>query len=198
MSGYTPVFDSIFTGTLCGKYPDTAAWLFLLALADKNGVVDMTPQYIATVTGMPAEILMDCIDRFIQPDPHSRSSAEEGRRLILLNTERNWGWKIVNHAAYREKARLMGKAEKERESGANAQRMKDRRRPPETAGDPLSYADAYTDREKNVGTSSLRSSPIRQSSSLNSETDDLKNRVEKSRPIQAIARSLAQQKRLPR
>jgi hypothetical protein len=192
MAGYTPVFDSIFTGTLCGKYPDTAAWLFLLALADKNG---------ATVTGMPAEILMDCIGRFIQPDPHSRSSAEEGRRLILLNTERNWGWKIVNHAAYREKARLMAKNTEAVSSGKEAERKRHvrtsagvRRCPP--VSDP---SDADADADKNDHASSLRSDSIRQSSSLNSETDDLKNRRggEKRRPIQALAQSLAHQKRLP-
>ena len=61
MSGYTPVFQSIFTGTLCGRYPDTAAWMFFLALADKHGVVDMTPEYISSVTGMPVDDLLACI-----------------------------------------------------------------------------------------------------------------------------------------
>lgn len=146
--GYTPVFSTVFTGSLYGRYPDTAAWLFLLALADKHGNVDMTAEFIAGSTGMPLADLKACIERFMQPDPASRSAAHEGRRLIPIEPGRPWGWTIVNHSLYKEKARLMGKAERERESGANAQRMKDRRRPPKTAADPLSYADAYTDSDK--------------------------------------------------
>ena len=42
MSGYVPVFRTVFTGSLFGKYPDSAAWLFMLTLADKNGLVDVT------------------------------------------------------------------------------------------------------------------------------------------------------------
>lgn len=144
MAGYTPVFSSVFTGTLCGKYPDTAAWLFLLALADKNGVVDMTPQYISSVTGMPVTELLACIGRFMEPDPHSRSKAEEGRRLLPVESGRDWGWKIVNFDHYREKARLQAKAAREVESGENKSRMNDRRRPPSTAADPLSNANTYT------------------------------------------------------
>lgn len=142
MSGYTPVFDTVFQGSLCGRYPDTAAWLFLLALADKNGVVDMTPQYISSVTGMPVTELLGCIERFLEPDPYSRSSASQGRRLELIDPDRQWGWRIVNHGKYREKARLQSKNAREVAEGKNKARMKDRRRPPETAPDPPSNANA--------------------------------------------------------
>lgn len=159
MSGYTPVFKLIFQGTLCGQYPDTAAWLFFLALADKNGHVDMTPQFISAVTGMPVDDLTACIERFMQPDPGSRSSAEEGRRLVLIDPARSWGWRIVNHDKYREKARLAAKNAREVEEGANAERLKhrrstagDRRRPPLT--DP-SNANANTDYGEQLRSSSV-------------------------------------------
>lgn len=127
MSGYTPVFGSVFTGTLSGKYPDTAAWLFFLALADKHGVVDMTPQYISNVTGMPLEELLGCIERFMQPDPHSRSNAEEGRRLVLVDESRPWGWRIVNHGKYRERARLQAKNAEAVGTGREAERKRQAR-----------------------------------------------------------------------
>lgn len=135
MSGYTPVFRSVFTGSLCGQWPDTAAWLCLLALADRHGVVDMTPQYIASVTGMPLAELTACIERFLQPDPMSRSAASGGRRLELLDPSRPWGWRIINFAHYREKARLAAKNAREVESGSNKERMG--ARPPLTAADRL-------------------------------------------------------------
>lgn len=150
MSGYTPVFDSVFTGTLCGKWPDTGLWVCLLAMADKNGVVDKTPQYISAVVGIGLDDLVACLERFMQPDPHSRSGDEQGRRLTRLDPGRAWGWKIVNHEKYREKARLQAKSAREVETGTNADRMRDRRGPPLTAGDPLSNAntDSNTNEEE--------------------------------------------------
>ena len=129
MAGYTPLFDSVFTGTLCGKYPDTAAWMFFLALKDKNGEIDMTPQYIATITGMPLNDLLGCIKRFMEPDPDSRSSEEDGRKLIKLDPDRPWGWKVVNHEKYREKARLTAKNARE-----TAVRRAEKENPPLSAG----------------------------------------------------------------
>jgi hypothetical protein len=137
MSGYVPVFDSVFQGTLCGRWPDTGVWLCLLALADKHGHIDITVPYIAAVTGIPAEVLTDCISRFTSPDPNSRTKDEEGRRLVLLDATREWGWKVVNHAKYREKARKQSHDQKRTDSGQNIERMRERR---ETRDDPTGPA----------------------------------------------------------
>jgi hypothetical protein len=154
VSGYTPVFKSVFTGTLCGQYPDTAAWLFMLALADKHGVVDMTPHYISSVTGMPVADLTACIEKFMQPDPYSRTMVEQGRRLVLLDPERQWGWRIVNFHLYREKARLQAKDAARTESGKDAERKREERMspdvprtPPDSPVVPLSDADADTSKK---------------------------------------------------
>lgn len=159
MAGYTPVFDSVFTGTLSGKYPDTAAWLFLLALADKHGVVDMTPAYISLVTGMPESSLVECIGRFMEPDPYSRTTDEEGRRLVPIDDARPWGWKIVNHRKYREKARLQARESKRVETGENAERMKGRRGPPQTPANPPSNTNTNNKKEKNSAAKGGRLSP---------------------------------------
>jgi hypothetical protein len=69
-----------------------------------------------------------------EPDPDSRSSADGGARLVLIDPEhRDWGWSVVNHGTYRERARLAAKNAAEVESGKNRGRMSDRRGPPETA-----------------------------------------------------------------
>lgn len=124
MAGYTPVFDTALTGTLCGRWPDTGAWFCLLAIADKNGVIDVTPQYISSITGMPVEDLVACIERFSQPDPYSRTKDHDGRRLVPVDPDRDWGWRIVNHAKYREKARLQAKNARDVESGKEAERKR--------------------------------------------------------------------------
>lgn len=134
MSGYTPVFKDVFAGSLCGQYPTTAVWLYMLALADMNGIVDASPTYISAVTGMPVDLVKEGIANLEAPDPQSRTSTDEGRRIVPLE-DQPWGWKIVNHGKYREKARLRAKAAREVQEGKNAERMKDRRRPPETADD---------------------------------------------------------------
>lgn len=103
--GYTPLFDSVFTGSLFGQYPDSAAWCFFLALCDSKGEVDRTPEYIAGVTGMPLQDLLGCIERFLKPDPRSRSQLEQGRRLVPIDPARDWGWRLVNVSTYRERAR---------------------------------------------------------------------------------------------
>lgn len=127
MSGYTPIFDSVFTGTLCGKWPDTGVWLCLLAMADKNGNVDVTPQYLSAVIGIPLDELLACMERFKQPDQASRTMDNDGRRLMPIDEDRPWGWKIINHGKYREKARLMARSSEDVASGKEAHRMRKRR-----------------------------------------------------------------------
>lgn len=201
MSGYTPVFKSIFQGTLCGQYPDTAAWLFFLALADKNGHVDMTPQFISAVTGMPVDDLTACIERFMQPDPNSRSSAEEGRRLVLVDPARSWGWRIVNHDKYREKARLAAKNAEAVSAGKEAERKRHardvsagvRRCPP--VSDP-SDADADTDYREQLRSTSERS--FRPSSSERARADGtISKREFRRRQFKAAVADLADQKAIP-
>ena len=146
MSGYTPVFSTVFTGTLHGRWPDTGLWLCLLAMADKHGLIDCTPQYIAGVTGLSADDVVGCIERFTKPDPYSRSQAEEGRRLVPIDVARPWGWRIVNHGKYREKARLQAKDAQRTASGADAERKRTvPRSPPVSPAVPLSDSDANTD-----------------------------------------------------
>jgi hypothetical protein len=146
MSGYVPLFDSLTKGTLCGRWPDIGLWPIVLSLSDRQGHVDVTCNYLAGVTGLPVEEVFACMARFCEPDPKSRSKDASGARLVLLDQHRDWGWRVVNHAAYREKARLTAKASREVADGANKARMADRRSPPVTAGDPLSNSNSNSNK----------------------------------------------------
>lgn len=151
--GYTPLFGSLTTGTLCGKWPDIGLWPIVLSMTDKHGVVDVTPQYIASVTGLILEEVVACMQRFCQPDAFSRSKASDGARLELVDQARDWGWRVINHGVYRERARLAAKSAREVETGRNAERLaetaSDRRSPPITAAERLSNANANTDTDSN-------------------------------------------------
>jgi hypothetical protein len=163
VSGYTPLFGSLTTGTLCGRWPDIGLWPIVLSLSDRHGIVDVTPAYLAGVTGLALEDVIACMKRFCEPDPGSRSSEAGGARLVLLDPRRDWGWKIVNHGIYRERARLMQREIERVTSGENRERMASRkgqtpahpRSPPTTPADPPSDSDSDSDSEKN----SVRASP---------------------------------------
>jgi hypothetical protein len=120
--GYTPAFDSIYTGTLYGKWPTAAVWASLLPLFDRHGHIDMSIDAIAGMTGWPRALLEQGIRALTQPDPGSRTGDHDGRRLVLIDPERPWGWKAVNHGKYREKARKMAWQSDQTAAGLDAER----------------------------------------------------------------------------
>ena len=62
--GYVPLFDNLTTGTLHGRWPDIGLWPVMLSMADRFGRIDVTPQYIAGVTGLDVQEVVECIGRF--------------------------------------------------------------------------------------------------------------------------------------
>ena len=150
-----PLFGSLTTGTLCGKWPDIGLWPIVLSMADKNGVVDVTHEYISTVTGLALPEVIACMKRFCDPDYGSRSPAEAGARLLLLDEHREWGWQVVNHSLYRERARLMAQNSVQVADGRNAEkvrRYKERHRetPVDTRGHPETPADTLLNANANA------------------------------------------------
>jgi hypothetical protein len=98
---YAKVFRSLWDGTLG---PDWQAWsvfVFLLAHADLEGFVDMTPQAISGRSGIPLEDVARGLARLEAADPNSRSQELDGRRLERIDGHRSWGWRIVNYQHYR-------------------------------------------------------------------------------------------------
>jgi hypothetical protein len=148
-SGYTPLFQSLTSGTLYGRWPDIGMFPIVLSLADRHGVVDVLPAYLAGVTGLALEEVVACMKRFCEPDPHSRSSDEGGARLALIDpANRDWGWRVINHGKYRDRARKMSSDAERAQDGRNLKRMAARRasradptRPAQTRADPPSDSD---------------------------------------------------------
>ena len=98
---FVKIFAQILDSTLADSWQVRHVFEDLLKLADKTGVVDMTTSAIARRTGVPLEIVEHAIQQLSQPDPQSRSAAEDGRRIVLLDEHRSWGWRIVNYLQYR-------------------------------------------------------------------------------------------------
>ena len=182
MSGYAPLFSSLTTGTLCGRWPDIGLWPIVLSLKDRYGVVDVTPDYLSRVTGLPLEEVVACMARFCEPDPYSRSDAEEGRRLVLLDPEhRNWGWRVVNSGLYRERARLQSKDAARTESGADADRKRKGRESPEVPRSPPDSSESpeipLSDAEANASKSARKARASRLPEDFSADLESAKQTI---------------------
>ena len=111
---YAKVFRQIYDSTLAEDWRALVTFQQFLVLADSEGVVDMTPSAIHRITNIPADIITAGIEKLCQPDPASRSSSEDGRRIVRLDHDRDWGWRIVNYLYYRNLASREDKREKDR------------------------------------------------------------------------------------
>lgn len=99
MSGFTKLFNSILHSTIWSE-PDHVriVWITMLAMADKYGDVHAAVPGLARMAGKSLEDVEDAIGRFQQPDPYSRTSEHEGRRIQAVEG----GWHLLNHGKYRE------------------------------------------------------------------------------------------------
>lgn len=111
---YGKVFESIYDGTLYGHWEAIVTMQQLIVLSDQNGIVDMTVPAICARTSIPREIIEKGIEVLQKPDPYTRTPGEEGRRIILLDEHRPWGWRLVNHGKYRALRNMEQKKEADR------------------------------------------------------------------------------------
>lgn len=100
---YGKLFAQMFDGTLGTNGPWQALVTFqqLIILANKNGEVDITLGALSRRTTIPESILEVGIRELLKPDSGSRSPAEQGRRIVPVDPNRDWGWRLVNYDHYR-------------------------------------------------------------------------------------------------
>lgn len=97
--GYVKVYESILQSTIWLEAPETKiVWITMLTLKDKDGVVYASVPGLANTSGVSLEACEAAINRFLSPDPYSRTKDFEGRRI----REVDGGWFLINHAKYRD------------------------------------------------------------------------------------------------
>jgi hypothetical protein len=153
---YGKIFGTIYSGTLYGQWQAIVTFQQMIVLCDSDGMIDMTPPAIAATTSIPLDIIEKGIEILLQPDKYSRSPAEEGRRIVLIDPSRPWGWKIVNHEFYKNLASRDDKKKADRDriaakrSAAKTIENKDvagsRAASPEVAN--VAHTDTDTDTER--------------------------------------------------
>lgn len=96
--GYTKLFQEIVTSTIW-QAPNNCRvlWVTMLALKDKDHICRATVPFLAKACDISVEECQGYIDQFCQPDPHSRSKNDEGRRIIQVDE----GFFIINGEKYR-------------------------------------------------------------------------------------------------
>ena len=112
---YGKIFESIYEGSLYGDWKAIVTLQQLIVIADEHGIVDKTPEAIAGRTSLPLEIINEGLAALSAPDKRSRSDLHKGRRIILSDDERDWGWEIVNYKYYRDLASRVDKQAKDKE-----------------------------------------------------------------------------------
>lgn len=95
------IFRQIYGSTIADDYLTRLVFIDLIILADSDGIVDLTPESIAATTRVPLDIVNKALTELTNPDPRSRTADMDGRRLVLIDEKRGWGWHIVNYQKYR-------------------------------------------------------------------------------------------------
>jgi hypothetical protein len=78
----------------------------------RHGRADMTLDVLARRACMSTEDTRAAILELSSPDPNSRSPLEEGRRIIPIDPNRKWGWRLVNWRAKDESRKRLLAAER--------------------------------------------------------------------------------------
>jgi len=125
---YAKIFGGILDSSLAADWSARHVFMDLLVLADRAGEVDMTLEALARRINYPGELeeLRAIIEQLKEPDPISKSEAENGARIIEIRAGLgdNSGWIIVNYQEYRELQTQEQKREKWRRQKANQRARK--------------------------------------------------------------------------
>jgi hypothetical protein len=99
---YGKSFDSKYTGSMVGKgFASFALLDYVIANMKPDKTVgfqvDLNSKILATVFGEPEESVVKAIEFLCAPDPKSRTTTEEGRRLVQVGT---FSYRVVNGVKY--------------------------------------------------------------------------------------------------
>lgn len=100
---FARVFTQILDSSIAEDFTTRHVFEDFFKLAEhRTGIVDMTRHAISRRLNIPLETLNACIEKLESPDPSSRDSENEGRRIERLDEHRDWGWKIINWEKYEQ------------------------------------------------------------------------------------------------
>ncbi len=97
---FTKLFSSITDSTIWDESPEVCkVWVTMLAMADRDGHIGASVPGLANRARVSVDVVLKALEKFMAPDPYSRTKDHEGRRI----EESERGWRLLNHARFREK-----------------------------------------------------------------------------------------------
>ncbi|HUV63641.1 MAG TPA: hypothetical protein VMW24_07055 [Sedimentisphaerales bacterium] len=100
---YAKVFRTMYTGSLYGAGMHVfAVWGWVLAHKNVEGLVEVNPRLVAAELGGTVEQVEASLEYLMAPDPESRSTQDDGRRLRHIE---QFEYEVVNHDKYVEKGK---------------------------------------------------------------------------------------------
>ena len=94
----------------------------MLALANRDGVVEAAMPGLANAARVSVEDCEAAVAKFLLPDRWSRTKEFEGRRIEVVNG----GWRLLNHGAYRRTLSAEARADYQRVKQAEYRKRKRR------------------------------------------------------------------------
>jgi len=117
---YTKLFESITRSSIWLEDDQTLrVWVTMLALADRHGYVGASIGGLAATAHVSAEKTKEALEKFLAPDPDSRSQEHDGRRIEVADR----GWVLLNYERFRDMRDEEARREYERKR-KRAQRAK--------------------------------------------------------------------------
>jgi hypothetical protein len=186
---FTKLFSSITESTVwCEPDSTRIVWITMLAMADREGRVWASVPGLAGRARVSVKACREALKCFLSPDIDSRTKEHEGRRI----EEIDGGWRLLNHAKYRELRDQEARKEYQREwvkKRRQSMSTVDRSRPQSTNAE--AEAEAESERRGSASYSACvhhTSFPISVA-----DPDDLNSRRETEKNVakaKAIARNL--------
>lgn len=137
MSGYSKLDCGIVDSSLWEMpHEYLRVWIAMLAKTDATGYVRVAAPAMARLCHLTREDFDRIIDAYCSPDPESRTSDHNGRRLEKVEG----GWQILNYAKYREGL-------KQPDSSAGRMRKLREKRKCDGSAVTVTVGDAYAEAE---------------------------------------------------
>ena len=111
MSPFTKLSAGILQSSIMAEPPEVfKVWVTLMAAADPDGIAPVSAQFLSTIARLPIETTRAALQRLEAPDPDSRSTNDDGRRIRRVDG----GYLLINYARYRTRSLREAEAERKR------------------------------------------------------------------------------------
>lgn len=114
ISGWTPLFSGLVISSSVWQESKEVKilWVTMLALVNKDSIVEASVPALANLAGLTVDETEAALEVLMSPDEYSRSKEMEGRRIVPVDG----GWKLINHAKYRNIASMESRRRQLREA----------------------------------------------------------------------------------